>query len=87
MLTSAEITKLVASGGKKRRKSTAKNRWFNGTEWISGKPPLESNVHFEGRVGTRRKTRKGGTAIKPNGSRYLVGQYGDQNVLAYITRP
>lgn len=87
MLSSADITKLVASGGTKRKRPTGKNRWFDGREWHAGKPPLSSNVHFEGKVGTVSRTRKGATRRNPNGSRYIVGQYDQPHVVAYVARP
>lgn len=89
MLTSAEITALVNTGGVKRTRPTrtTHNKWYDGEQWHAGKPPLDSNVHFEGNVGTLRRSRKGATRRNANGRRYIVGQYEAPQVVAYKVTP
>jgi hypothetical protein len=85
VLTPEQITRLVARGGIKASAGHPKNRWFDGFEWHTGKPP--ANVRFEGKAGTMRRSRKGATRRMPNGSRYVVGQYDEPQVLAYKVTP
>jgi hypothetical protein len=90
MLTSADITRLLAQGGARAKRgnpSNARNKWYDGTEWHTGKPPTASVVKYEGRAGSMRRSRKGATVRNTNGRRYLVGQYETPTVVAYKVTP
>lgn len=66
MLTDADIDLIL--GDKTPRASV--NRVFTAEGWVTGKRNAESVGAFEGRTGTKYRSRKGRTWTKPNGQRY-----------------
>lgn len=87
-LSPADITKLLASGGYKRRTTqVATNHHFarddNGLLIrVPGKPAAGSIGKFDGKVGTTVRSRKGRTYKAPNGSRKYIAPL-DNEVVMY----
>lgn len=87
-LTASEITKLLASGGYKRRATQVATTCHFARDpqgvlvRVAGKPPAGTIGKFEGKVGTTRRSRKGRTYHAPNGSRKYIAPY-EQEVVMY----